>query len=328
MRRRRLRVAVPAPLLAGAAGGGHGRVWREVLRELDARVRLVPGGEGRRRPDVWLADGHAGADGLGSPLVVQVHEASWDDPSLAPEFAALMRERTGAAVAAADRVITAARSAREEIVAVHGARAVDVVPHGADPSVFRPAPGPAADPFVLFVGTVHPRKNLPALREAMAALAADGHPHRLDLVLSPAPDRADSAPLLEAARAELPGAPGRVRVHAGLSDRELAALMGRAAAVCVPSRSEGFGLPALEAMACGAPVVTTDGGALPEVVGDAGLIVAPTAEGLRDGLARVLDSPALAAELRRRGLERAASRTWGATAEGWLVSLRRAAGGA
>ena len=320
MRRGRLRVAVPGPLLDGSAGGGHGRVWREVLRELDARVRLVRGGSGRRRPDVWLADGHAGAEGLGSPLVVQVHEAPWDDPSLGPEFAALMRERTGAAVAAADRVITAAQSARAEIEAAHGARAVDVVPHGVDPAVFRPGALEEKGASVLFVGTVHPRKNLPALREAMAALA-----HPLDLVLSPAPDRADSGALLEAARAQLPGG---VRVHERLGDRDLAALMGRAAVVCVPSRSEGFGLAALEAMACGTPVVAGDGGALPEVVGDAGLVVAPAAEAIRDGLARVLRDPELAAELRRRGLARAAPLTWAATADGWLASLRRAAGGA
>ncbi|CAA9503384.1 MAG: hypothetical protein AVDCRST_MAG30-2054, partial [uncultured Solirubrobacteraceae bacterium] len=71
-----------------------------------------------------------------------------------------------------------------------------------------------------------------------------------------------------------------------------------------------------------------DGGALPEVVGDAGLVVAPAAEAIRDGLARVLRDPELAAELRRRGLARAAPLTWAATADGWLASLRRAAGGA
>jgi len=324
-----LRAAVPAGLLDGAPGGGHGRVWREILRGLEARrVRLVRAVPGRRaRADVWLADGHAGADGLGEPLVVQVHEAPWGDPVLDPGFAAEMARRTGAAFAAATRVCTASNHARAEIEAAHAPRAVDLVPHGVDPAVFRPGAGPAPldGPYVLFVGTVHPRKNLPALREAMAALAADGRPHALALVLSPAPDRPDSRALLDAARAELPGAPGRVRAFAALSDSGVAGLMAGAAAVCVPSRSEGFGLAALEAMACATPVVAANRGALPEVTGGAAVLVEPDAAGVRAGLERVLDDPSLADELRAAGLARAAGLTWAASAAGWHRSLERAA---
>ena len=79
-----------------------------------------------------------------------------------------------------------------------------------------------------------------------------------------------------------------------VTDAELAALMAGAAAFCLPSLYEGFGLTALEAMACGAPVVVSDRGALPEVVGDAGVIVAPSADGVRSALARILRDPELA----------------------------------
>ena len=317
--RGRLRVAVPGPLLDGLPAGGHARVWREVLRGLErGGAKLVRAAPGRRaRADVWLADGHAGADGLGEPLVVQVHEAPWGDPLLDPRFAAQMAERTGAAVAAAARVVTASHHARREIEAAHVPRAVDVVAHGADPATFHPgARGPerVEAPYVLYVGTVHPRKNVAALRAAMAEV-----PARLALVLSPAPDRADSRELMRAAREPLPGG---VVAFSGLSDAGVAGLMTGAAAVCVPSLSEGFGLAALEAMACGAPVVAADRGALPEVVGDAGILVEPDAEGLRAGLTRAL---AGGAALGAAGRARASAFTWDATAAGWRRSLERAA---
>ena len=163
------------------------------------------------------------------------------------------------------------------------------------------------------MGTVHPRKNLAALREAIS-----GVPARLALVLSPAPDRPDSRELMAAARAELPGG---VDAFSGLPDAGVAALMAGAAAVCVPSLSEGFGLTALEGMACGAPVVAANRGALPEVVGRAGVLVEPDPEGLRAGLARALEDRG---ELRAAGRERARAFTWDAAAAGWRRSLERA----
>lgn len=312
--RSRLRVAVPAALLDGLPGG-HGRVWREALRGLERDgVRVVR----RGRADVWLADGHADVGGLGSPLVVQVHEAPWDDPLLDPDFAATMAARTQAAVGRAARVITASEHARREIAAAHGPAEIDVVPHGVDLASYRPGAGggPRVEPpYVLYVGTVHPRKNLPALRAAMATL-----PARLALVLSPAPDRRDSRELMRAAQAQLPGG---VEAFSGLPDGAVAALMAGAAAVCVPSLSEGFGLPALEAMACGAPVVAANRGPLPEVVGRAGLLVEPDPAGLRAGLERAL---ADRGDLRAAGRERARAFTWEATAAGWRRALERAVG--
>ena len=209
-----------------------------------------------------------------------------------------------------------------------------VVPHGVDP-VFEPGrPGgpelvasharAAVRPYVLYAASLHPRKNLPALREAIAMLATEGRPQVLAIAGGPAPDRLDSRDLEAAARAELPGAPGRVVRVGTPTDTELAALMAGADAFCLPSLYEGFGLTALEAMACGAPVVAADRGALPEVLGGAGVLVSPTATGIADGLRRVLDDPGEAERLRVAGPRRAAQFPWSRTVSGWLEVLREA----
>jgi glycosyltransferase involved in cell wall biosynthesis len=305
----RLRVGVPRELIEHDRGTGDERVWREVLARLGGLADVHPLGAQRRL--------------------------------LAPEFVAPMRARGEAAVRAACRVLTAARSARREIAAAYGLteERIDVVPHGVDPERFHPgipggrelvarARGGAPAPYVLFVSALHPRKNSGALREAMAGLARRGLPHVLVLAGASALDRADPGELEAAATAELPGAPGRVVRIVKPADADVAALMAGASAFCLPSLGEGFGLTALEAMASGTPVVVSDRGALPEVVGEAGLCVAPEPAALEEALARVLTDPALAARLTAAGRERAAGLTWTRTAEGWLASLERAAAAA
>jgi glycosyltransferase involved in cell wall biosynthesis len=96
-----------------------------------------------------------------------------------------------------------------------------------------------------------------------------------------------------------------------------------------PSQYEGFGLPPLEAMACGTPVVTSNASSLPEVVGSAGKTVnVDDVEALADAMAAVLSDPAEAARMREQGLQRAATFTWEAAAAGCVTAYRRAAGGA
>ncbi len=331
-----MRIAVPRELLERDLGGGDGRMWREVLGRLAAAARVQPlEGRPRRRPDVVLASGHRPLPArLPGPLVAQLHEAPWDDPAqaklFAPEFAGPMRARGLAAVAAAARLLTPSRSARDELVGALGAdpARVDVVAQGVDAERFAAA-GEAAAPvpgrYVLLAGTLHPRRNAGALRDAMAGLARHGIEAALVLAGPEAYDRADAGAVEAQATAPLEGV-RIVRVVAP-PDAELAALMAGAAAFCLPSLSEGFGITALEAMACGAPVVASDRGALPEVVGDAGLLVAPEAAALEDALARVLTDDALAARLRAAGRERAAAFTWERTAEGWLATLDAAARG-
>ena len=139
--------------------------------------------------------------------------------------------------------------------------------------------------YVLFVGTVEPRKGIDVLLAAHAALRRQGHPD-LRLVVAGPPGWGATPPL----DGEGVVAPGRI------DEATLDALYRGAAALAVPSLSEGFGLPALEAMARGCPVVASKAGALPEVVGDAGVLVPP---GDPDSLAAALDG-ILSDERRRR----------------------------
>ena len=164
-------------------------------------------------------------------------------------------------------------------------------------------------PYILFVGTIEPRKNLGGLIGAVARLAG----REVDLVVV-GPDGWN-----EDLDARLGGLDGTgIGVHRlGFQPPDaLPALYAGAAAFCYPSLSEGFGMPVLDAMAHGAPVVTSLGTATAEVAGDAGLLVDPhDVAAIGDALARVLDDPALADELRERGRIRAAGYTWDRTAD-------------
>ncbi|QXC61432.1 glycosyltransferase family 4 protein [Aquihabitans sp. G128] len=164
-------------------------------------------------------------------------------------------------------------------------------------------------PYVLFVGTVEPRKNLAAVAGAMAGLAGRG----VDLVLV-GPDGWNED--LKARLAPLSGTDVAVHRLGFVPADELPALYAGAAAFCYPSLREGFGLPVLEAMAHGAPVVTSSTTSTAEVAGDGALLVEPTDHGaVRDALVRLLDDAELAEDLRDRGRKRAATYTWERTAE-------------
>lgn len=329
--RRRLRVAVAERLRRLDPATGHGRVWGRALSELErvARVRAAAPGE-RVRADVWVADGHAPPVDLDRPVVAFVHEAPWNRPELVagmtPAFLREMERVAREWAPRATRIVAPSEASRAQVAEAlaMAPERVDVVAYGVDCSRFRPLRGPGrarvGAPYVLFVSQLHPRKNLDALRHAMAEV---GGGRALVIVAGPARDRADSGDLAAAAFAPIPGVQV-VRVDAP-SDVELAALMADADAFCLPSLFEGFGLTALEAMACGAPVVCSDRGALPEVVGDAAVVTAPDAGSMARALGRVLGDPGLAGELRAAGPARAAAFTWERTARGWLASLRLAA---
>jgi glycosyltransferase involved in cell wall biosynthesis len=341
-------VAVPRALEHWSPRTGHGRVWHSVLRELAPRVRLHQvgaDGAGRRPlrpPDVWLADGHEEPPDGALPLVVQVHEAGWLDPAtrghLPDALVARLAGPTERAIRRARAVIVPSEWARRTLVegGLGEPDRVHAVAHGVDARRFAPGradPARAASllprlggrPYVLFVGHVGPRKNLPALRDAMTALAAHGLPHALVVAAGVAPGDPASDALRRGALAELPGAPGRVLALEGADDGDLAAVLATAAALCLPSHAEGFGLPALEAMASGTPVVVSDRGALPEVVGDAGVVSAPDPAALAAALRRVLEDPGLAARLGEAGRARALTMPWSRTADGWLEVLAGAA---
>jgi glycosyltransferase involved in cell wall biosynthesis len=326
----KLRVGVVADLAGAAPDTGHGTVWHSVLGELRSipSVRLVT----RGRADVWLSSATS-APPDGGPLVVQVHEVGWHDAVLRsflePSFAEHMEALTADALAAASLVITPSEASRAQVIDAYAwaPDRVRAIPHGVDHHRFRPglSGGQAriGAPYVLFVGVLHPRKNLGAVRSAMAGLVADGMPHVLAAVANSPPDRAEPQDL--ESQLQLEEMPGRVRLLRRVSDRDLAVLMAGADAFCLPSFFEGFGLPALEAMACGAPVIVSDRGALPEVVGAAGLIIDTDPAAVEEGLRRVLTDTQLARRLRDDGIQRAAQFDWRKTAEGWLEVLRMAA---
>jgi glycosyltransferase involved in cell wall biosynthesis len=325
-----LRIAVAEELAHLDPRSGHGRMWRSALPELGRLVRLRVVKPGTRvRADAWMADGHAAPLDVDRPVVAFVHEAPWHTPELvegmAPAFRDEMERVSRAAAQRATRIATPSGASRAQVASAFGIAAdrIDVVPHGVDAAAFRAEHGRGrarvGRPYVLFVSQLHPRKNLAALRDAMARI---GGGLALVIVAAPAADRADSSELATAAFAPIPDVE-LVRVDAP-SDTELAELMADADAFCLPSLFEGFGLTALEAMACSAPVVCSDRGALPEVVGDAAIVTAPDAASIEHALRRVLGEPGLAERLRAAGPARAAAFTWERTAQGWLASLRRA----
>lgn len=282
------------------------------------------------------------------PAVVTVHDLSffeepaWHQRSKVMLFRRAIRvaARRAGAVVCPSRV-TAGQLARWCRVEAR----VFVAPHGVDTTRFgpdEPAPGADADrlasidprlgedrPFLLFVGTIEPRKNVPGLIEAFDRVAARHPDSRLVLVGRPgwdggAVDRALS-------RASF----GDRMVRTGyVPDQAVPALLRSATAVVYPALYEGFGLPALEALACGTRLVTTVGTAMEEVAGEVAVLVDP---GDTAGLADALDAElggageVRARDDRRRGLEIAARHTWAASADRHVEAYRHAeaeAGGA
>ena len=178
-------------------------------------------------------------------------------------------------------------------------------------------PGP-----ILFVGTIEPRKNLHRLMEAYALLM-ERRADMPDLVLAGAfPD--PGSDLFTGARS-LAKAVDRIRLTGYVSDDERQRLYREASMLVLPSLDEGFGIPALEAMTLGVPVVASNRGALPEVVGGSGILVDPEdAEALAAGIGRVLDSALLRRQMADEGVARAAQFTWASSAARLLEAYRTA----
>jgi glycosyltransferase involved in cell wall biosynthesis len=222
------------------------------------------------------------------------------------------------------RIITVSESSKRDIVEQMGVKPeqLTVVPVGVDHTRFRPLPDVARVPgrIMTTASADVPLKGLVPLLEALAKLRTE---REAELVVIGKP-RADSRVGSTIDRLGLREA---VRFVSGVTDERIVELYAEASVAAVPSLYEGFSLPAVEAMACGVPVVATTGGALPEVVGQdgvTGLLVAPgDQEALAAALGRVLDEPSLAARLSEAGRRRVLERfTWRACAEGTVENYR------
>lgn len=253
------------------------------------------------------------------PGVATIHDLT---PLLYPDWHPL-RNRLGfvpfigPTVRVASRLAVVSEATRRDLVGrfpLASAKTV-VVPNGVappSPPGPEPVPGNPSEPFVLFLGTREPRKNLTRLVEAMESIW----------------DRRGDFPNLVVAGSEGWGLPGfRTRVkssrHAGrirllgwVSGGTATALLRSARLLAYPSLYEGFGLPALEAMALGTPVVASSSSSLPEVVGDAGLLPDPQdALAIASAIERAHDDEAFRSRAARLGPERAALFTWEAAAK-------------
>jgi glycosyltransferase involved in cell wall biosynthesis len=161
---------------------------------------------------------------------------------------------------------------------------------------------PLDKPYLLYVGTLQPRKNLLRLLDAFAQIESD------EALLVLAGGRGWLSEPIEQRAAELAG---RVHWIGFVADEDLPALLSGAQAFVFPSLHEGFGMPVLEAMACGTPVLTSRRSSLPEVAGEAALLIDPfDTAAIAGGMRRLLEEPELRSELRERGLERAAQFSW------------------
>jgi glycosyltransferase involved in cell wall biosynthesis len=262
----------------------------------------------------------------GGRRVVTVHDVTCMD---FPRFHPLARRvlfRVGLSRAArlADAIIVPSAATRRDLqrrIGTSGAP-VHVVPSAAG-ARFGPLAMGEAEPvvrryglafreYLLFVGNLEPRKNLVGLLRAYDTVRR-GRPNGPALVIAGGTGWRNRA-ILDAMGASPYTAD--IRMVGYVPDGELAALMNGAIAFVYPSLYEGFGLPPLEAMACGTPVITSNRSSLPEVVGNAALLVDP--ENTRDlalAMARLVDEAPLREELRERGLERARQFSWRRTAE-------------
>ncbi|MEX0755760.1 MAG: glycosyltransferase family 1 protein [Actinomycetota bacterium] len=287
--------------------------------------------------DVLLATNFVPPATASRGVVLMVHDLAFRlFPETAPHTDERWRRRFRRWLDDAARILVPSEATRRDLIALYGVdpERVDTVHHGVDADAFRPAPDRAVaevrrrygidGPYLFFVGGIEPRKNLTTLVRSFAGLGEGP-----SLVIAGGPVRwfPKAAADLEAEIAALPPAVRERIVRTGyVSDADRLALLTGATAFAYPSRYEGFGMPVLEAMACGIPVLTSEVSSLPEVAGDAALLVDPDdVEGLAAAMRQLLDDADLAERLSASGLVRAAEFTWMRTAKQTAETFRRAA---
>ncbi len=273
------------------------------------------------RADILHAPGNEGPEFPGARMVATIHDLiPLEIAPDAPETAAFLA-RVGRTARAARHIITPSAYSKGRIAEVLGVEPgrITVIPWAPDAklrrvedpceldrvrAVYGLAPG---EPYAFSFGAKDPRKNTERLVEAFARVPG---PLRGAFRLLVVGIQDDALAGFRAAADRL-GIGDRVSLNGFAAEGDIAGLLSGASVLCFPSRSEGFGLPILDAFVCGTPVLTADRTSLPEVVGDAGVLVDPdSTEAIADGLARLLGDESLRAELASRGFARLAGYTW------------------
>ncbi len=287
----------------------------------------------RRPPDVLFVPAHVVPLWHPAPSVVTVHDVGYRFfPRQHTWRARLYLDvSTRFSCRASRRVIADSQATARDLMHVYGVapERIAVIYPGLDPAIARASEAAQQAvreryqlprPFVLYVGTIQPRKNLRRLVEAFARLPASLG--GFDLVLAGQTGWL-SGEIYAAVQAH--GLEARVHTPGYIAQEDLPALLSAATCFVMPSLYEGFGLPVLEAMACGTPVISSDGGSLPEVAGDAALLFPATdAEALAAALVRLLGDAALRRELATRGLAWCRHFSWQRTAQEILAVLTEA----
>ncbi|MCW2622929.1 MAG: glycosyl transferase group 1 [Frankiales bacterium] len=271
----------------------------------------------------------------GRPVVVTIHDATFfTHPDLHTTVkGTFFRSATRTALRRAARTVVPSEATRGELVRELSAdpSSIDVAYHGVDHGIFHPPVAAEQDrvqarlglggrPYLAFLSTLEPRKNVPALVRGWVQ-AFEGRDDAPVLVLAGGAGWDDH---INTALEAVP--PGLRALRPGyLRFQDLPGYLGGATLVVYPSLGEGFGLPVLEAMACGAPVLTTRRLSIPEVGGDAVAYTETDSAAIAAALTELYDDPQRRAELAAAGLERAEQFTWTKSAEAHLAAYARAA---
>lgn len=317
----RVEVASPGVLRTGVPRGGWWMPWHPGITKLAGSLDVFHAGDYLRpKPD-------------GTPTVVTVHDLTTMRHPGEHFWANRLRDQWKLrwAAAATDRIIAISEATRRDLVGLLGVDPdrIDVIPEarGQDTAVGTPAFDASllarqglAGPFLLMVGTIEPRKNHRRVIAAFERLTARWPEYRLVI----AGGVGWKAGPINAAIRESP-ARHRISRLGFVSDEVLRSLYRSATVVAYPSLYEGFGLPVLEAMAAGTPVLTSNRSSLPEVAGDAAVLVDPeSVDEITHGLEQLLASPELRMRLSVAGIEREKMFTWARTARLTMDSYQRA----
>ncbi len=304
------------------------RYGREILRGIEGRCRVerpkrnLNGMTGHVWEQLILPGRIRSNSVLWSPAnsgplfvrdqILTIHDLSWlEHPEwFLPNYAAWYHLLLPMLVHRVRRIITLSEFTAKKVVRRLSLplERVITIPAGVDTSKFHPLDVSSdMERYILFVGTLEPRKNITALLKAWDEIKGR-HPD-VSLVVAGASGQVFR-------ETSYPGSADRVQWLGYVSETDLPALYAGAEVFIMPSLDEGFGLPALEAMACGTPVIVSDGGALPEVVGEAGLIFNLSDPfGLHNAMNKCLFDASLRNSLKEKGLARAKLFSWQSSAE-------------